>query len=68
MRLTSLVWKIGAGALLALAGCEAHVHTDGPPARVEVEPRRPPADVHVDVKPANPDRPAAKVDVNVQRR
>jgi hypothetical protein len=58
---------LGYMALLALSGCETHIHNDNPPARVEVEPRRGPAKVDVEVKPRTADRPA-KVDVNVERR
>ena len=68
MRLKELAYALGIGAGLAFMGCETHVHQDGQPARVKVEPAKPPVNVNVEVKPANPDRPAAKVDVEVKRR
>jgi hypothetical protein len=58
---------LGCAVLLALSGCETHIHNDNPPARVEVEAPRRPARVDVEVKPRTADRPA-KVDVNVERR
>ncbi len=67
---------IGAGAAI-LAGCEAYVDTDGPPARVDVD-GTPPPNVDIDVKPdaapapdsnvdAPSDRPAPNVDVEIHR-
>ena len=61
-------WMLSGIAALVLSGCETHIHNDGPPARVEVEPRRGPAKVDVEVKPRTAERPGAKVDVNIERR
>ena len=48
---SGIIGALGCAALLALSGCETHIHNDNPPARVEVEPRRGPAKVDVEVKP-----------------
>jgi hypothetical protein len=52
---------IALGAAALLGGCEAYVHTDGPPAKVEVQ-TSPPPRVDVDVKPGA--APSVDVDVN----
>lgn len=65
MRLLSR-YGLGICAAALLGGCEAYVHTDAPPpARVEVQPATPPAQIDVDVKPA-PARPSVDVDVNTK--
>lgn len=68
MSIQGLARKLCMSVILAFAGCETHIHNGNLPARVEVEPAKPPANVNVEVKPANPDRPAAKVDVEIKRR
>lgn len=66
-------WVIALGGAALLAGCEAYVHTDAPPSKVEVQTSPPPA-VDVEVKPARPrvdvdvdTRPGGGVDVDVKR-
>jgi len=63
MRLSRYLLTLAA-PLALFAGCEAYVHTDAPPSRVEVHSTPAPAPTHVDV---NVNRKPGGVDVNVHK-
>ena len=61
MRIPHLL--VFAAPALLIAGCEAYVHTDAPPAKVEIP--QTPAPTHVDVDVHR--GPGGGVDVNVNK-
>jgi len=62
MRIPHLL--VFAAPALLIAGCEAYVHTDAPPAKVEIHQTPAPAPTHVDV---DVHRGSGGVDVNVKK-